>query len=99
MKHMIAAVLLGLLFAGCAPQEPPPTSIKPIDQSVVVTVKMNLKTDAELAVADLDVKAENGLLVLRGKVTNEEAKKRAEDIAAKSAKVENVASHIEVVPE
>ena len=98
MKKLLAAFAVFAFLGGCstAPQDPPPRSIKAIDQSVVTTVKMNLKTDPELAVANLDVKAENNLLVLRGTVPSEEAKKRAEEIALKSAKIDKVANHIEI---
>jgi osmotically-inducible protein OsmY len=100
MKQFMACLALSLLFfSGCAgPTEPPPTSIKPIDQSVVAAVKMNLKTDGELAGCVIRVEAENELLILRGEVPTEEAKARAEQIALKSAKVEKVANHLEVKP-
>ncbi len=97
MKRLIWLFLL-LVFA-CAsgvPTDPPPNSIKPIDQSVVATTQMNLKTDPEIAASGLSVAAENGLLVLRGTVPSEEAKKRAEEIAKKSAGVDKVANHLEV---
>ena len=57
---------------------------------------MSLKTDAELAVADLDVTAENNLLILRGEVNSEAVKARAEKIALKNPQVKKVANHIEV---
>lgn len=97
MRRLVWLLLL-LAFgcAGGAPADPPPSSIKPIDQTVVATTQMNLKTDAELAASGLSVSAENGLLVLRGTVPSEEAKKRAEEIAKKSAGVDKVANHLEV---
>lgn len=102
MKPLFASLVfsLALLLAGCStePKEPPISSIKPIDQSVVAAVKMNLKTDAELAASNLEVKAENELLILRGTVPSPEAKERAEAIALKSAGVGKVANHLEVSP-
>ena len=102
MKSLITSLALSLvlLLAGCStePKEPPINSIKPIDQSVVATVKMNLKTDAELAASNLEVKAENDLLILRGTVPSQEARERAEAIALKSAGVGKVANHVEVSP-
>lgn len=100
MKHLLASFVVLLLLSGCstAPQAPPPSSIKPIDQTVMVTVKMNLKADPVLASSKIDVKSENGLIVLRGNVATEEAKKKAEEIALKSAKVEKVGNHLEVKP-
>lgn len=90
-----ASLLLGAL--GCAgPKEPPPRSIQTIDDSVISTVKLNLKTDADLAASNLQVSAENGLVVLRGNVPSEEAKVKAEEIAKKSARVDKVANHLEV---
>lgn len=101
MKALLASFVVLAALSGCAPSgsastDPPPSSIKPIDQTVLATVKMNLKTDPDLAASNLDVKAENGLVVLRGTVPSQEARKRAEDIAKKSAKVEKVANHLEV---
>lgn len=99
MKEILAsfAVLAILLGAGCAgPKEPPPRSIKVLDDTVITAVKMNLKTDPVLASSKIDVAAENSLLVLRGTVPNEESKKKAEELARKVSKVENVANHLEV---
>lgn len=93
--------LLASLTLGCTggkPSEPPPRSIQAIDQSVVATTQMNLKTDVELAASGLTVAAENGLLVLRGTVPSDEAKARAEAIAKKSAGVDKVANHLDVAP-
>lgn len=97
MKTLLC--LLAFLILGCAggkPSEPPPRSIQAIDQSVVATTQMNLKTDVELAGSGLTVAAENGLLVLRGTVPSDEAKARAQAIAEKSAGVAKVANHLEV---
>ena len=100
MKRIILALATCLtlsILAGCAgPKEPPPRSIKAIDQTVVATVRMNLKTDAELASSTIQVSAENELLVLRGSVPSEAAKQKAEEIALKTPRVEKVANHLEV---
>ena len=100
MTRLILALATCLSFtilAGCAgPKEPPPRSIKAIDQTVVATVRMNLKTDAELASSTIQVNAENDLLILRGSVPSEAARKKAEEIALKTPKVEKVANHLEV---
>lgn len=100
MKRLFLALATCLSFtilAGCAgPKEPPPRSIKAIDQTVVATVRMNLKTDAELASSTIQVNAENDLLILRGSVPSEAARKKAEEIALKTPKVEKVANHLEV---
>lgn len=97
MRLFIATLVLSFTL-GCstAPQDPPPSSIKAIDQTVVATTQMNLKTDAELAASQIKVSAENDLLILRGTVPTQEAKKRAEEIAKKTARVEHVANHLEV---
>ena len=103
MRRLILALATGLALStltGCAgPKEPPPRSIKAIDQTVVATVRMNLKTDAELASSTIQVSAENELLVLRGSVPSEEARKKAEEIALKTPKVKKVANHLEVATE
>lgn len=95
-RHLISLGLLGALLGCAGPSEPPPTSIKPIDQSIVATVQMNLKTDPELAASGIQVSAENDLLVLRGTVPSEDAKARAEAIAKKTPRIEKIANHLEV---
>lgn len=98
MRRSLTLFCLLLLSLACA-APPPPTpinSIKPLDAGVVAAVKMNLKTDAELAASDIKVAAENELLVLRGSVPSEEAKAKAEKIARKTDRVEKVANHLEV---
>lgn len=91
--------MAAVILAGCAgPKEPPPRSIKAIDQSVVATVKMNLKTDPTLASSSIQVMAENNLLVLRGTVPTQEAKDKAEQIALKTPKIDKIANHLEVKP-
>jgi len=100
MKNLLLALAtLAFFLSGCtpAPKEPPPRSIKAIDDSVVATVKMNLKTDPTLAASTIEVKAENELLVLQGQVPSQEAKDKAEELAKKAPKVEKVANHLEVV--
>ena len=96
MKRSLLALALVSLFACSGPKEPPPRSIQAIDQSIVATVQMNLKTDPELAASGIQVAAENDLLVLRGTVTSEAAKKKAEEIAKKTPRIEKIANHIEV---
>lgn len=96
MKRFLLSAACCCLLAGCAPKEGQLNSIEPIDKSVVATVQMNLKTDPELAASSLTVDAENNLLVLRGTVPSEAAKKRAEEIAKKTPRIEKVANHLEV---
>lgn len=101
MRSILAAlaVVSLLLGSGCAgPKEPPPRSIQTIDDSVIATVKLNLKTDPDIAASNLQVSAENGLVTLRGNVPSEEVKAKAESIAKKSARVDKVANHLEVTP-
>ncbi|MCA9775666.1 MAG: BON domain-containing protein [Candidatus Eremiobacteraeota bacterium] len=101
IKQLVLTFLLALAVVGCstAPKDPPPSSIKALDSTVVTTAKMNLKTDPELAASDIQVSAENDLLVLRGTVPSEEAKAKAEEIAKKTKRVEKVANHLEVKPQ
>ncbi len=99
MKYLLALFLVLGTLSGCAgPKDPPPTSIVPIDKSIVAAVRMSLKSDMELAQSSIDVQAENDLLVLRGSVPSEAAKARAEKIALGTARIEKVANHLEVVP-
>jgi predicted small lipoprotein YifL len=101
MKRSLLSLLCLLcsLTACVGPQSVPPSSIKPIDQSVVATVQMNLKTDPELAASGITVAAENDLLVLRGTVPSEAAKARAESIAKKTPRITKIANHLEVTGE
>lgn len=98
MKRAFLSLLAAAALSSCAtaPSDPPPSSIHQIDQSVVATVQMNLKTDPELAASGIQVSAENDLLVLRGTVPSEDAKKRAESIAKKTPRIEKIANHLEV---
>lgn len=99
MKYFLALVLVLGALSGCAgPKDPPPTSIKPLDQGVVAAVRMSLKSDMELAQSSIEVQAENNLLVLRGTVPSEAAKARAEKIALGTPRIEKVANHLTVVP-
>lgn len=99
MRRLLFGLMAAVILAGCAgPKEPPPRSIKAIDQSVVATVKMNLKTDPTLASSSIQVMAENNLLVLRGTVPTQEAKDKAEQIALKTPKIDKIANHLEVKP-
>lgn len=101
LKNIVLAAFLALAVVGCstAPKDPPPSSIKALDSTVVTTCKMNLKTDPELASSDIQVSAENDLLVLRGTVPSAEAKAKAEQIALKTKRVEKVANHLEIKSE
>lgn len=91
------ALLLGLFF-GCTQPEPV-TSIKPLDQGVVTAVRANLQTDPELAAAGLQVEAHNHELVLKGTVSSQEAKERAESLARRVDRVQEVENQLEVVPQ
>lgn len=97
MKRYVAWFCLLLFLAGCPePPEQPINTVKPLDTGVVTAVKMNLKTDAELAASDIKVSAENHLLIMRGSVPNKAAKKRAEALARKVPRVKHVANHLEI---
>ena len=98
----VSALALLILSFGClAPNEvsSPINSVKPIDKGVLTTVQINLKSDPALASSNIQVAAENNLVVLRGTVPSEEAKAKAEEIAKKVDRVEKVANHLEVKPQ
>lgn len=98
MKYFSCVLLLALLCACAPPAEPPPSSIKPIDQGKVAAVEVMLKQDVEVATGSIQVSAQNDLVVLKGTVPNEAAKQRAEELAKKVEGVEKVANHLEVAP-
>lgn len=90
-------VLWATLMMGCSgPSEPPATSIRPLDQAKVSAARLNLQTDAELASCGLQLSAQNELLVMKGSVPSEAAKKRAEGLVRKVEGIEHVANHLEV---
>lgn len=97
MKKLLLVLALSVL--GCSgPSEPPPTSIKPLDQAKVTAARLNLQQDAELAPCNIQVSAENELLVMKGKVPSEEAKQKAETVVKKVEGISKVANHLEVAP-
>ena len=94
-------VMLACALMGCstAPQDPPPTSIKPLDSAKVQAAKLNLQTDAELAPCNIQVSAQNDLLVIKGGVPSEAAKKKAEALVRRVEGIHNVANHLLIQPE
>lgn len=99
MKLWIIALLAALTYGCTGPTEPPPTSIKPIDQAKVTAARMNLSNDAELAPLGIKLSAQNELLVMNGAVPSEAAKKRAESLVRKVEGISHVANHLEVKAE
>ena len=100
MKRGILAILaFALMGCSTAPQDPPPTSIKPLDQAKVQAAKLNIQTDVELAPCNIKVSAQNDLLLLSGGVPSEAAKKKAEDLARRVEGIHNVANHLLIQPE
>lgn len=99
MKRAILALISAALVGCSGPSEPPPTSIKPLDNAKVVAARLNLQQDAELAPCNIQVSAENELLVMKGGVPSEAAKKRAETMVRKVEGIEHVANHLVVQPE
>lgn len=96
-RFLAVLALLGTLATACAgPSEPPPSSIHALDKTKLTAVEMNLKTDAELAGAGIQVSAQNDMVVLKGTVNSEDAKKRAEALALKVDGITKVANHLTV---
>lgn len=96
-RAFVIVALLGVLATACAgPSEPPPSSIHALDKTKLTAVEMNLKTDAELAGAGIQVSAQNDMVVLKGTVNSEDAKKRAEALALKVDGITKVANHLTV---
>ncbi|MBX3172714.1 MAG: BON domain-containing protein [Candidatus Eremiobacteraeota bacterium] len=92
-------LLIAVLVMGCSgPTEPPPTSIQPIDSAKVQAAKINLSTDTELAPCNIQVSAENDMLVLKGGVPSQAGKDRAETLVKKVEGIKKVANHLEVQP-
>lgn len=97
MRHFWLLIMTLILAVGCAgPTEPPPSSIKPIDQATVSAVQVQLKQDPILAGCVLKASAQNDMVVLTGEVPTEESKKKAEQLARSVHGVEKVANHINV---
>lgn len=97
--RLVLLALCATLLMGCAgPSEPPPTSIKPLDTARVTAARLQLNQDAELAPLNIQVSAENDLLVMKGAVPSEAAKAKAEKIVRKVEGIEKVANHLQVQP-
>lgn len=94
----LLVLLLSLLLWGCSgPSDPPPSSITPIDQAKVAAARINIKQDPVLAGCQINLKAENDLLVISGSVPSEDAKKKAEDAVRRVRGINKVANHLQVV--
>lgn len=98
MKKLVLALMATLVMGCSGPSAPPPTSIQPIDSAKVQAAKMNLSTDAELAPCNIQVSAENDMLVLKGGVPSQAGKDRAEALVKKVEGIKKVANHLEVQP-
>ncbi len=100
MRNLIPCLLLlGLLTAACAgPSQPTPSSIQALDRTRILAVEANLKTDAELASAGVQVSARNDTVVLTGTVTSEAARQKAGDLARRVKGVNTVDNQLKVVP-
>jgi hypothetical protein len=96
VRNWMAAALALLLFGCTGPTEPPPTSIKPLDQAKVTAARLNLSNDPEIAPMGIQLSAQNELLVMKGSVPSEAAKKRAESLVRKVEGISHVANHLEV---
>lgn len=95
---LLAVLCLLTLISTVPSYAQPIRSIKPLDDTRVQAVKIGLQHDPELAPCNIQVTAENNLVILRGEVPNEAAKKRAEKIAKQVRGVTKVANHLRVVP-
>ena len=96
MKKLVL-LLLATLTLGCSgPADPPPTSIQPLNSAHVQAAKANLATDVELAPCNIQVSAENDMLVLKGGVPSQAGKDRAETLVKKVEGIHKVANHLEV---
>jgi hypothetical protein len=96
---MLLLIWAAVWLAGCAgPTEPPPSSIKPIDQATIAAVNVQLKQDPILAGCVLTAKAQNDMVILTGDVPSEASKQKAQELALTVHGVKKVANHIKVVP-
>ncbi|HCC58452.1 MAG TPA: hypothetical protein DEQ47_14580 [Solibacterales bacterium] len=72
---------------------------KPVtDDAIVDSVKRKLATDATVKGGALDVDAKDGVVVLKGKVTAQKQKDKAERIARKVNGVKSVDNQLQVGP-
>lgn len=98
MKKWVLLLMAALVMGCSGPSDPPPTSIQPIDSAKVQAAKINLSNDAELAPCNIQVSAENDMLVLKGGVPSVAGKERAEALVKKVEGIKKVANHLEVQP-
>ncbi|MGV8121009.1 MAG: BON domain-containing protein [Candidatus Xenobiia bacterium LiM19] len=98
-RYTILCVILLAFLCGCASPPPPPNSIAPLDTSKLTAVKAGLNTDPDVASQRLDVSVINDEVTLSGTVPNEEIKKKAEELAARTHGITKVTNNIKVVPD
>lgn len=96
---MITILLSFLLLCGCASPVPPPSSIAPLDTSKITAVKASLNTDPDVACQKLDISVINNEVTLSGTVPDQETKKKAEDLAARTHGITKVINNIKVAPD
>lgn len=92
-------LMLCLFCVGClTPQETttPLNPTQPIDKSMLQTLKLNMKSDPELATANINIDAKGNKVLLTGTVPSEGAKSKAEAIAKKLDRVQEVDNQLEV---
>ncbi len=96
IRYMILCMILLAFIGGCASPAPPPQSIAPLDTSKLTAVKASLNTDPDVASQRLDVSVINEQVTLSGTVPNEEIRKKAEELAARTHGITKVINNIKV---
>lgn len=66
------------------------------DMAITAKIKSNFASDQMLNAMEIDIDTENGVVTLKGKVPDSNAKNRAEQIAMKTGGVKQVQNDLNV---
>lgn len=90
----VVAVLVALLLSGCATNRPVEEQVG--DAALASKVKAKLAGDPEVNPFNVDVDVLDGVVTLRGRVAQEEARREAEKLARDTRGVVRVVNEIEI---
>lgn len=94
MKRVLAIVLAVLVVAACENRTPRPKT----DAALTEKVKVALARDPQLGGERIEIDSNSGVVMLKGSVRDEAAKRRLQEIAKKVDGVTWVQNQVSVAP-